>query len=583
MWVTTTAATVGTMWSVYTGEQYRAALEEWADGAPEPDDWRTRRDREDRYDQEAQAVAACVEVEQQLRDHPVLVFILVGAGGNGRAGLRAASLLVNRGYRVEVELLPEPRDNDSPDLYPDPFVDQRALWRQDATPEAHDLLERFLESGGQLTSSRFQDEGRELAVTVDAICGRGIDGRLRGPATAWACQVDVAIDSPTGMLPDSGRTVPASEHAQPAQGGFTAATTVVLGGLRVAHLLREDCGRLVYVPGGLGRLLRRAEDERLRAADAADMDVFDTHKYFSVRTRSGVIVRDPSPEKAVPAYPDSDGHGDVYHPEVMGNLDLLFDFRRRLQPASHVCIVGVPQRRPGVPVLVAAGATGVRPVDLLADEDAVRKLGSTNPETEVSDGDIRETALPHVLCSGLLRVRVEMADKLVVTRDAVRDWLDGGNRPPERSFSQQSVLVVDRPTADAALNAWCDECDEDMRPNRWDPVTAAEELAACTGYAVVLTGPTVVYCRGNKTFLVRTTTETSQVQGMPEVIAGAVAATRLRDDLPIEAALTLLACTAVVVGQDPVNVPTAQRIAQGQRRTLRDLQASSREEAKGLP
>lgn len=267
----------------------------------------------------------------------------------------------------------------------------------------------------------------------------------------------------------------------------------------------------------------------------------------------------------------------------MGNLDLLFDVRRRLQPASHVCIVGVPQRRPGAPVLVAAGATGIRPVDLLTDEDAVHKLGSTYPEAEVSDGDIRETALPHVLCSGLLTARVEMAEKLVVTRDAVRDWLDEGLRPPERSVSQQSVLVVDRPTADAALKAWRDARDEDMRPNRWDPVTAAEELTACTGYGVILTGTTVVYSRGNKTFLVRTTTEASRVQGMPEVIAGAVAATRLQDDLPIEAALTLLACAAVAEGQDPVNVPTARRIAHSQRRTLHDLQAPSREAANALP
>ncbi|MEJ6550008.1 NAD(P)H-hydrate epimerase [Corynebacterium sp. USCH3] len=565
------------MWNVYTGEQYRAALQEWADGEPEPEDWRTRRDREDCYDQEAQAVAACVEVEQQRRDHPVLVFILVGAGGNGRAGLRAAWLLVKRGYRVEVELLPVPREGDNPDRYPDFYDDQQALWRDDATPEAHELLERFLEYGGQITSRRFNDEVGELCITVDAICGRGIDGRLRGPATAWACHADIAVDSPTGMLPDSGRTVPASERAVPAQGGFTAATTVVLGGLRAVHLLREDCGRLVHVPGGLGRLLRRAEDERLRAADAADMDVFDTHKYFSVRTRSGVIVRDPSPEKAVPAYPDSDGHGTTYRPEVMGNLDLLFDVRRRLQPASHLCIVGVPQRRPGAPLLVAAGATGVRPVDLLADEDAVHRLGNTYPETEVSDGDIRETALPHVLCSGTSTARVEMADKLVVTRDAVRDWLDQGRRPPERLAGKRSVLVVDRPTADAALDAWCGERDDEMRPNRWDPVTAAEELTACTGYGVILTGTTVVYSRGNKTFLVRTTTEASRVQGMPEVIAGAVAATRMHDDLLIEAALTLLACATVAEEREPDVVPRAQQIAARQRRTLHELQTPRRE------
>ncbi|WP_139312149.1 hypothetical protein [Corynebacterium sp. CNJ-954] len=267
----------------------------------------------------------------------------------------------------------------------------------------------------------------------------------------------------------------------------------------------------------------------------------------------------------------------------MGNLDLLFDVRRRLQSASHVCILGAPPRRPGAPLLVAAGATGVRPVDLLADEDAVHRLGNTYPETEVSDGDVRETALPHVLCSGRLTARVEMAYKLVVTRDAVRDWLDQGRRPPERLDGQRSVLVVDRPTADAALDAWCGERDDEVQPNRWDPVTAAEELTACTGYGVILTGTAVVYCRGNKTFLVRTTTEASRVQGMPEVIAGAVAATGLQDDLPIEAALTLLACTAVVVGQDPVNVPTARCIAQGQRRTLRDLQAPSREAANALP
>lgn len=571
------------MWTIYTGEQYREALDEWSDGEPDPDDWRTRNRRQECYDQEAQAVAACVEVEQQCRDHPIPVFILVGAGGNGRAGLRAAWLLVNRGYRVEVELLPVPRAGDDPDRYPDAYDDQRALWHADASPEARELLDEFLAYGGQLTSRRFHDDVGELAVTVDAICGRGIDGRLRGPANAWARHVDIAIDTPTGMLPDSGRTVPASERVAPARGGFTAETTVVLGGLRAVHLLREDCGRLVFVPGGLRRLLRRAEDERIKASLIADGDTFDDYRYFSVRTRSGVIARGPSPEKAAPVFPDSDGHGAVYRPEVLGNLDLMFDVRRKLRPASHVCIIGSPNRRPGAPLIVAAGATGTRPVQLLADRDAVQKLQFAYPETELSDRDIRETVLPHVFCAGPDREYTTSLERVVVTPDAIREWLDEGLRPPERTGRRLSVLVVDRPTADEALDAWCDECDQEVSPQRWDQVAVAERLAACTGYGVVLTGSAVVYCRGNRTFIVRTTTEMARVQGMPGVIAGAVAATGLQEDFPVEAALTLLACAAIAEEADSRTVPTAKLIARRQRWTFYGLQEPDHRESGVLP
>lgn len=571
------------MWTVYTEEQHRAALREWADGEPAPEDWRTRNRRQESYDQEAQAVAACVEVELQRRDHPLPVFFYVGSGGNGCAGLRAAWLLLGRGYRVEVELLPVPLESDDPDRCPAPVEDHRERWRQEATPEARELFEGFLERGGQLTSSWFHHEVRELAVTVDAICGRGIDGRLRGPATAWACHVDIAIDSPTGMLPDSGRTVPASERAQPARGGFTAATTVVLGGLRAVHLLREDCGRLVFVPGGLSGILRRTEEDRRRESLIADGDTFDTHGYLSVRTRSGILARDPVPEKSVPGFPDSDGHGAVYHPEVLGDLDLIFDVRRRIRPASHVCIMGSPRRRPGAPLIVAAGATGTRPVQLLADEDAVRKLQYTYPETEQSDRDIRETVLPHVVCAGSDREYMTCLERVVVTPDAIREWLDEGLRPPERTEGQLSVLVVDRPTADESLDAWAGARDRDVAPHRWDPVAVAERLAACTGYAVILTGSTTIYCRGNSTFLVRTATDAVRVQGMPEVIAGAVAATRLQDDWSVESAIILLARAASAEAEDVSAVPSAERIARRQRSKLYDLQEPSRRSAGVLP
>lgn len=209
----------------------------------------------------------------------------------------------------------------------------------------------------------------------------------------------------------------------------------------------------------------------------------------------------------------------------------------------------------------------------------MRTLEGRYPEAEVIEGtetSPQESALPHVVCCGRQTDVVAGVDKLVVTRDAVRGWLDEGLRPSERSGRQGTVVVVDRPTADAALVAWGSG---EARPNRQDAVTVAEELAGCTGFGVVLTGTTIIHVRGNKTGIVRTTTEAGRAQGMPEVIAGAVAAARWQDDLQIQAALALVACAAVAEDRDPGVVPRAQQIAARQRRVLHELRQPGKGQA----
>lgn len=549
---------LATMWPVYSGDQYRDALAQWDAGQPDPDDWRTASNRRTCLDAEALAVADVVTAEQQSLRTPLPVLILAGAGGNGRAGLRVGIVLLRRGYRVEVALFPNPRPTDDPDMYPNSYEDAEALWREDVTDESQDLLRDFLACDGQITQRRTEEEAWSQCLGVDAICGRGIDGRLRGPLTAWAsCFVShppvVAIDQPTGMDPDTGITVPASENAAPAVGGFTAKNTVVVGGLRPVHLLQDDCGRLVFVRGGIHWHLDRSADARRQAADATDPAYFDDHGHVPVRDRSGYLAQDLWQDGAGTVRPRFTAYADPYADrdtaedprtrwalQLPGTLeDITWDrpfaeavgglsMHPRRVPAS-VGVAGAPDRRPGAPELVALGAVACAGWDILADEDAVRRVSTAVPEVEIAT--VASADRPWVQCAGTTAVDLSAVRTLILTRDAVRDVVDAGGSPPASGADRHVVLVVDQASAVSALAVWGGQdggCEGDIEGvQQWTddsgPVTLAELLASCTGAEVILVDTVIVRVRGFSTDIIRTGTRQSAA-GFADVLAGLVAA-----------------------------------------------------------
>ncbi|MET1160861.1 MAG: NAD(P)H-hydrate dehydratase [Thermoprotei archaeon] len=120
------------------------------------------------------------------------VVVLVGKGGNGGDGLVAARYLANRGYKVEVIPAYSPSEIE----HPDTLLNYRVLSRLD-TVKIHkpNTLEPI----------------REAGVIIDGLLGTGIRGELRDPikslvveANNSKAQLRVAIDTPTGLNPDTG-------------------------------------------------------------------------------------------------------------------------------------------------------------------------------------------------------------------------------------------------------------------------------------------------------------------------------------------------------------------------------------------
>ncbi|MDN5684572.1 NAD(P)H-hydrate epimerase [Corynebacterium glyciniphilum] len=270
------------MWTVYTGEQYRAASEEWDRRETGARGSGRHFHQHADYGEVAYAVADCVEAKLSAESRPRPVVLLVGAGGNGRDGLRAGTELLHRGYRVEVVLFPEPGADD--DIEYLGRIELQEKWRNDVNDDSREQLATFLAVGGSMSRMTGQEEDRQDCVVVDAISGRGIDGPLRGPAIEWAeffwgGRKVIAVDLPTGIDPDNG--------SARGNGFFPASTTVVIGGLRAAHVLHEDCGRLVFVSGGMVHLLQTIE-QGSQAAGSEQGVLPDEHS--SVRVRFGYLA-----------------------------------------------------------------------------------------------------------------------------------------------------------------------------------------------------------------------------------------------------------------------------------------------------
>lgn len=123
----------------------------------------------------------------------VEVTVLAGKGGNGGDGFVAARYLSEMGYRVQVILSHSPSEIEHPDAA------------------------RNFQVLKKMTSVRIRsadEEGlvlQESDVIVDALLGTGVKGELRGTvrrlveeANKTPFKLKVAVDTPTGLNPDTG-------------------------------------------------------------------------------------------------------------------------------------------------------------------------------------------------------------------------------------------------------------------------------------------------------------------------------------------------------------------------------------------
>ena len=128
------------------------------------------------------------------------VVVYAGKGGNGGDGLVAARHAAARGARVEVVLSHDPRLVE----HPDARVNLEALRRAGVRVRVH--------RGGRA-------EPPEADAVVDALLGVGVRGALRGPVAELAAAVNasgglrVAVDTPTGLDPDTGEAAEGAVEA----------------------------------------------------------------------------------------------------------------------------------------------------------------------------------------------------------------------------------------------------------------------------------------------------------------------------------------------------------------------------------
>ena len=154
---------------------------------------------------------------------PMDALILCGPGNNGGDGYVAARHLAERGVKVRVAALAEPKS--------DAAKWARFQWQGDTEP---------------LTS-----ETRGAPLVIDSLFGTGIKRGLEGTATKELSRIcetavaKIACDLPSGVETDSGAELsPVPEFD----------VTVTFGALKPAHLLHpaiHKCGRLVLADIGI--------------------------------------------------------------------------------------------------------------------------------------------------------------------------------------------------------------------------------------------------------------------------------------------------------------------------------------------
>ncbi len=568
------------MWTVYTGEEYRAALEEWDRSETAARESGRHFHQRACYGEVAYAVADCVEAKLSAGSRLLPVVLLVGAGGNGRDGLRAGTELLRRGYQVEVVLLPDPGADDDIEYLGRAGLQEK--WQRDVGDDSREQLTTFLAAGGSMSRMTGQEEDWQDCVVVDAISGRGTDGPLRGPATEWAeffwgGRKVIAVDLPTGIDPDNGSTR--------GNGFFPASTTVVIGGLRAAHVLREDCGRLVFVSGGMVHLLQTTEQDS-QAAGSEQGVLPDEHS--SVRVRFGYLAQDPGEDDPLPGFtghPDGweRGASSPWCRQILGTLD-GDAYDRHLREAagpptrwnpreeSLVGVAGHPVRRPGAAAVVAAGALSSTAWGVVVHPSAAVTVSQNFPQVEVvaSPEKSRTRGVSWVVCSGASGADLTTAACLIITRDAVLDWIADGKRPPGSVDGQRVVVLVDRDTAVEALTEWGGSGHTDIEDQ--SVVYLAERMASCLDSGVILSGSTTVYVDSDTTVIIRSG-ESVSVQGYEELLAGAVAAAgtgQFSSTNTLIALFVLPRAVAEATRRIPAVAPTAQHVADAIPEALRE-------------
>ena len=184
--------------------------------------------------------------------------VLCGPGNNGGDGFVVARLLAARGWGVEVLLCGDP------DRLPADAAANREAWRGRVRPLSPDAAEQ----ADRLRHALEEREGRPVRLVVDAIFGTGLTRPVEGltgvlavnrdrgvPGPVWA-----AVDVPTGLCADSGRSFEAVDAPQDA---LCADLTVAFHRAKPGHYLGcgpEVCGALTVVDIGLDRA-ERAIDE----------------------------------------------------------------------------------------------------------------------------------------------------------------------------------------------------------------------------------------------------------------------------------------------------------------------------------
>ncbi|WP_448851538.1 bifunctional ADP-dependent NAD(P)H-hydrate dehydratase/NAD(P)H-hydrate epimerase [Corynebacterium sp. 335C] len=191
-----------------------------------------------------QAAAAVAGVAREmLADRPGegragRVLVLAGSGGNGGDALYAAASLLADGHRAEAVLL-------------------------GSTAHAA-ALASFEDAGGVVVDAARGLGGDVHDLAIDGITGIGGAGGLRPEAAGLVAQLAaagvpvLAVDVPSGVAADSGAAD--GPHVE-------ADRTVTFGGLRRAHVLAPECGRVTLVDIGLPGHGPAPLSEQLRRLD----------------------------------------------------------------------------------------------------------------------------------------------------------------------------------------------------------------------------------------------------------------------------------------------------------------------------
>ena len=212
-------------------------------------------------------VEAIFEAWPGLGCAPHRAVVLCGPGNNGGDGFVVARLLKAWGWQVEVFL----------------FGDAEKL-----PPDAKTNHDRWRELGPVAALSQAPYAAQAADLFVDALFGTGLGRALEGAVLDWAAgqaadpgsrAKTVAVDMPSGLCSDSGRTLDAAGHS------VRAALTVSFHAAKLGHYLKDGpdrCGRVTVADIGLRPMQARDSVVMVPHPEAAQLAKAEQgHKYAS--------------------------------------------------------------------------------------------------------------------------------------------------------------------------------------------------------------------------------------------------------------------------------------------------------------